>query len=105
MKQGKLYLRVLALAFLVAVLAYILIAVGSAVTDPLSTTLAISYEASEYAQVEGVIVRSEQLLISDYPIIQAYVMWMAIIYVGVNLAADLLYHHLDPRIRLGVNPK
>ena len=41
----------------------------------------------------------------DYPIIQAYVMWMAIIYVGVNLAADLLYHHLDPRIRLGVNAK
>ena len=41
----------------------------------------------------------------DYPLIQAYVMWMAIIYVFVNLAADLLYHHLDPRIRLGVNRK
>jgi len=41
----------------------------------------------------------------DYPIIQAYVMWMAIIYVLVNLVADLLYHHLDPRIRLGVNAK
>jgi peptide/nickel transport system permease protein len=41
----------------------------------------------------------------DYPIIQAYVMWMAIIYVFVNLVADLLYHHLDPRIRLGVNSK
>ena len=39
----------------------------------------------------------------DYPLIQAYVMWMAIIYVMVNLAADLLYHHLDPRIRLGVS--
>ena len=25
----------------------------------------------------------------------AYVMWMAIIYVVVNLIADLLYHHLD----------
>jgi len=41
----------------------------------------------------------------DYPIIQAYVMWMAIIYVFVNLAADLLYHYLDPRIRLGVNSR
>lgn len=41
----------------------------------------------------------------DYPLIQAYVMWMALIYVGVNLAADLLYHHLDPRIRLGVRRK
>lgn len=41
----------------------------------------------------------------DYPLIQAYVMWMAIIYVVVNLVADLLYHHLDPRIRLGVSRK
>ena len=37
----------------------------------------------------------------DYPIIQAYVMWMAIIYVAVNLLTDLSYHFLDPRIRLG----
>lgn len=37
----------------------------------------------------------------DYPIIQAYVMWMAIIYVVVNLITDLSYHFLDPMIRLG----
>ena len=37
----------------------------------------------------------------DYPIIQAYVMWMAIIYVVINLITDLSYHFLDPRIRLG----
>ena len=37
----------------------------------------------------------------DYPIIQAYVMWMAIIYVVVNLITDLSYRLLDPRIRLG----
>ena len=39
----------------------------------------------------------------DYPLIQAYVVWMAIIYVMVNLITDLLYHALDPRIRLGVS--
>lgn len=39
----------------------------------------------------------------DYPIIQAYVMWMAIIYVLVNLITDLSYRLLDPRIRLGGN--
>ncbi|TYZ26692.1 ABC transporter permease [Selenomonas caprae] len=39
----------------------------------------------------------------DYPVIQMYVMWMAIIYVFVNLVTDLLYHRLDPRIRLGVS--
>ena len=37
----------------------------------------------------------------DYPIIQAYVMWMAIIYVAVNLLTDISYRFLDPRIRLG----
>lgn len=36
----------------------------------------------------------------DYPMIQAYVMWMAIIYVLINLITDLLYRVLDPRIRL-----
>ena len=37
----------------------------------------------------------------DYPMIQAYVVWMAIIYVLVNLVTDILYHLLDPRVRLG----
>lgn len=37
----------------------------------------------------------------DYPMIQAYVMWMAILYVCINLITDLSYHILDPRIRLG----
>ncbi|HIY17999.1 MAG TPA: ABC transporter permease [Candidatus Blautia avistercoris] len=37
----------------------------------------------------------------DYPVIQAYVVWMAIIYVVVNLITDLIYCFLDPRIRLG----
>ena len=36
----------------------------------------------------------------DYPVIQAYVAWMAVIYVIVNLISDLLYHYLDPRVRL-----
>lgn len=37
----------------------------------------------------------------DYPMIQAYVMWMAIIYVCINLLTDLAYRVLDPRIRTG----
>lgn len=37
----------------------------------------------------------------DYPMIQAYVMWMAILYVCINLITDLSYRLLDPRIRLG----
>lgn len=37
----------------------------------------------------------------DYPMIQAYVVWMSMIYVCVNLIADISYRVLDPRIRLG----
>lgn len=43
----------------------------------------------------------DAILTRDYPIIQAYVIWMAIIYVVVNLMTDIIYHYLDPRIRLG----
>ena len=45
----------------------------------------------------------DAITMRDYPLIQAYVVWMAIIYVMVNLVTDLLYHLLDPRIRLGVD--
>ena len=45
----------------------------------------------------------DAITMRDYPVIQAYVVWMAIIYVFVNLITDLLYHALDPRIRLGVS--
>lgn len=44
----------------------------------------------------------DSITMRDYPLIQAYVVWMAIIYVVVNLITDILYHVLDPRIRLGV---
>ena len=45
----------------------------------------------------------DAITMRDYPLIQAYVVWMAIIYVLVNLITDLTYHALDPRIRLGVS--
>ena len=44
----------------------------------------------------------DAITMRDYPLIQTYVVWMAIIYVMVNLVTDILYHVLDPRIRLGV---
>ena len=44
----------------------------------------------------------DAITMRDYPFIQAYVVWMAVIYVLVNLITDLMYHQLDPRIRLGV---
>ncbi len=38
----------------------------------------------------------------DYNVIQACVLWIALIYMGINLAVDLVTHRLDPRIREGV---
>ena len=35
----------------------------------------------------------------DYPLIQAYVLWIALIYMVINLIVDLSYDLLDPRIR------
>lgn len=43
----------------------------------------------------------DAITMRDYPIVQAYVAWMAIIYVLVNLLTDIIYHYLDPRVRLG----
>ena len=36
----------------------------------------------------------------DYPVVQGFVAWMALIFVVINLLADLLYRAADPRIRL-----
>ncbi len=35
----------------------------------------------------------------DYPVIQAYVLWMAVMFIIVNLITDLLYKMIDPRVR------
>lgn len=36
----------------------------------------------------------------DYFLMQAYVIWMAVIYMLINLIIDILYRFFDPRIRL-----
>ncbi|MGI6109005.1 MAG: nickel ABC transporter permease [Eubacteriaceae bacterium] len=38
----------------------------------------------------------------DYPLIQGYVLWIALIYMIINLVVDLSYERLDPRIREAV---
>lgn len=56
----------------------------------------------KYLYVDGVgKLAVDAITMRDYPIIQAYVAWMAVIYVLVNLVTDIIYHYLDPRVRLG----
>ncbi len=40
----------------------------------------------------------DSITMRDYPMVQAYVVWMALIYVGVNLLCDIAYRALDPRL-------
>ena len=42
----------------------------------------------------------DAIAVKDFPVIQCYILWMAVIYVMINLIVDLLYRFLDPRIRL-----
>jgi len=42
----------------------------------------------------------ESIFNRDYPVIQGYVLFMALIFVTVNLTVDLSYRFFDPRIRL-----
>ena len=42
----------------------------------------------------------DAITMRDYPIIQVYVIWMAVIYVLVNLITDIGYHYLNPKIRV-----
>jgi peptide/nickel transport system permease protein len=37
----------------------------------------------------------------DYPVVQGAVLVISLCYVLINLATDLLYARIDPRIRLG----
>ena len=37
---------------------------------------------------------------SDYNLIQAYVLWVALIYMVINLIVDISYNFVDPRMRL-----
>ena len=38
---------------------------------------------------------------ADIPVMAAYLMLIALIFVGINLAVDLLYFAVDPRLRVG----
>ena len=42
----------------------------------------------------------DAILTKDYPLIQCYVVWMSIIFVAVNLLADLFAKFLNPRVQL-----
>jgi peptide/nickel transport system permease protein len=42
----------------------------------------------------------DAIALRDYPLIQGYVVWMAVIFVVINLLTDMSYRLLDPRVKL-----
>ncbi len=44
---------------------------------------------------------SDGVISKDYPVIQGSVMFLAVVFVVINLIVDLLYAVIDPRIRVG----
>lgn len=38
---------------------------------------------------------------NDYNLIQGYVLWIALMYMVINLIVDISYNYIDPRMRLG----
>ena len=37
----------------------------------------------------------------DYPLVQGFVLWIAILYMSINLLVDISYTYLDPRLKRG----
>ena len=68
MKQGKIYNKITIAVLLLCVLLYLAYAIISAIGQPLTTTLAVEYEAGEGSNVTGYVVREETVLTSPYDI-------------------------------------
>ena len=62
MKQGTIFTRIAMLIILLALVGYLAVTAWRGLTDPFSTTLAYSYTEDDGAEVEGILVREEQVL-------------------------------------------
>ncbi len=47
----------------------------------------------------------DSILSKDFPVVQATILYVAIIYIIINLVVDISYGFLDPRIRLGAGQR
>ena len=68
MKQGKHYTNLILWIFLAAIIAYFGYNVASSLSEPLTTSTAIEYEAGAGCYTTGFVVRDEEILISAYDI-------------------------------------
>lgn len=71
------------------------LSVGSLLGGTVAVECIFSWRGVGYMVMDAIIMR-------DYPMIQAFVVWMSVIYVLINLLADISYYFLDPRLRQGL---
>ena len=69
---------------------------GALLVDTLST-VPVFRDPRQAAKLGRLLVQS--IGFRDYPVVQGCILLIAITYVTVNLATDLLYGALDPRMR------
>ena len=41
------------------------------------------------------------IMMRDYPLLMGFVLWIAILYMVINLLIDISYYYLNPRLRKG----
>jgi len=68
------------------------LSLGSLLGGTVVVEMIFSYPGLGKLAVEAVSAR-------DYPLIQGIVLWIALIYMLINLAVDISYRYIDPRIR------
>lgn len=80
---------------MVTIITLMSMSVGSLLGGTAAVEIIFSLPGLGYMVTSAVIAR-------DYPTIQAFVVWMSVIYVVINLLTDLSYYALDPRLRAEV---
>lgn len=71
------------------------LSIGSLLGGTAAVEMIFVWQGMGYTVVQAIASR-------DYPVIQAFVVWMAVIFVLINLIADFIYYCLDPRVRQGL---
>jgi len=81
------------------ILTLLALSMGSLLGGTAAVERIFSWRGMGYMVMDAIFMR-------DYPVIQAFVVWMTVLYVVINLLTDLSYAIVDPRSRkgLGVQP-
>jgi peptide/nickel transport system permease protein len=77
------------------ILTLISLSVGSLLGGTAAVERIFAWRGMGYMVMDAIFMR-------DYPVIQAFVVWMTILYVVINLLTDLSYALFDPRARTGL---